>query len=387
MLNRLVGIPLLLSFALIATGCTSLTHYNKQRVAKDNNAFFVDAKQRGVYSVKKTETAGGTTWEGVCAEPAPDAISSLAATLGVDLKLTDKGQVGVSQSISEATSSIGVRTAAIEALRDIMYRNCEAYALGGVSNIGIETLQRRFQSTMVAILAIEQLTGAVRAPSIILTGSSSAGDADAIVDLTNKVEVARKSLEDANAAETISKGKYETATAARVATDTKLAADKDEAERIEGLATPTEAEQKTLADYKALTTTLVSQKEAEASTKKEFEEAQSTTKARSQAYNALESARVAALTSGGNTNTAGEFQQQASRPALSDAAAKHVSDAVVKIVKNATSELRFSDELCTTLLGQFANDTPAPDSALETCIDRLASGQMLVAQAEQMEEE
>lgn len=45
-----------------------------------------------------------------------------------------------------------------------MYRNCEAYALGGASSIGLGTLQRRFQSTMVAILAIEQLTGAVRVP-------------------------------------------------------------------------------------------------------------------------------------------------------------------------------------------------------------------------------
>ena len=366
-------------FAASVGGCASMTHYNQERTTGSNKAIFVDAKQRGVYSVKKTKTNGNNSisWEGICAEPAPDAISSLAATLGVDLTVTDKGKLGVSHSITEGVSSIGLRTAAIEALRDIMYRNCEAYALGGISDIGIETLQRRFQSTMVAILAIEQLTGAVRAPTVILTGASSAGSPDAIVDLTNKTEVARKSLDDAKSAEAKAKEKYDSAVASRKDTEKKIVDGKVEAERIRTLKTPTEEEKKKLAEYDELTKTLTKNKEAEDTSKKEHEASQETTKGRKQAYDALDASRMAALTGGGKANTSGQIEAIGTKPAISDEAAKAVSSAVVNIVKT-TLELQFSRELCTTLLGQFPNTTAEPNSPLGACKDLLSSGQLMV---------
>jgi len=372
--KKTAGSLFVLVLATMMGGCASLTHYNKERTTGNNKAFFVDAKQRGVYSVKKTQD--NISWEGICAEPTPDAISALAATLGVDFTLTDKGKLGASQAISESVGSIGLRTAAIEALRDIMYRNCEAYALGGISNIGIETLQRRFQSTMVAILAIEQLTGAVRAPAIILAGASSAGSSDAIVDLTNKTEVARKSLDDAKSSEEKSKEKYDGAVATRKDTEKKLEDGKTEAERIRALKTPSDEEKKKLTEYDELPKTLTKNKDAEVASKKEYEGMQATTKAREQAYSALDASRVAALSGGGKASTTGQIESLGTRPALSDEAAKAVAKAVVSIVTNATSQLRFSDELCTTLLGQYANSTPADGSALATCIARLASGEM-----------
>lgn len=375
--NAIRGI-LIFALVTVISGCASLTHYNKERTAGGNKAFFVDAKQRGVYSVKKTQ--GNVSWEGICAEPAPDAISTLAATLGVDLTLTDKGKLGVSQSIAESVGTIGIRTAAIEALRDIMYRNCEAYALGGISNIGIETLQRRFQSTMVAILAIEQLTGAVRSPSVILAGASSAGSPDAIVDLTNKTEVARKSLDDAKTAEATSKGKYDGAVATRKGTEKKIADGKAEADRIRALKTPSDEEKKKLTEYHDLSNTLTKNKEAEDASKKEYDVAQETTKGREQAYSALDASRVAALTGGGKASTSGQIETLGTNPKLSDEATKAVATAVVEIVKATTSELKFSNELCTTLLGQFANTTPLPGSALESCTKRLSDGQMLQVQ-------
>lgn len=362
-------------FATMTSGCASMTHYNNVETAGDKKVFFIDAKQRGVYSVKKTE--GSVSWEGICAEPSPDAISSLAATLGVDLTLTDKGKLGVSQSIAEGVGSIGIRTAAIEALRDIMYRNCEAYALGGMSSVGLETLQRRFQSTMVAILAIEQLTGAVRAPSVVISGSSSAGSPDAIVDLTNKTEVARKAIDDAKSAETKSKEKYDGAATTRKDTEKKIDEGKAEAERIRALQTPTTEEKKKLTEYDELTKTLTKNKEAEEASKKEYEGAQATTKGREQAFAALDASRTAALTGGGKSSLAGQIEALGTKPALSDEAAKAVATAVVNIVKTTTSELPFSNELCTTLLGQYPNVTPLQGSALEACKNRLSGGQML----------
>lgn len=363
----------------ILNGCASFTHYNKERELSDNSAVFIDAKQRGVYKAKRTETNGAATvtWEGVCAEPAPDAISSLAATLGVDLSLTDKGNLGVSQSLAEGVSSIGIRTAAIEALRDIMYRNCEAYALGGVSNIGLETLQRRFQSTMIAILAIEQLTGAVRAPATILVSESSAGSPDAIVDLTNKTEAARISLNSAKESESKSKSSFEKATKEREETEKKIADGKAEADKIRALPAPSEEEKKKLTEYDALTTTqLVKNKSDEESAKKEYETAQSTTKEREQALKALDSSRVAALTGGGSASTSATIETLSAKPALSDTATKEVAAAVVNIVKAATSGLNYTSEVCVTLIGQNANETPLDGSPLAACRDLLSAGKI-----------
>lgn len=372
MYKKIVLRLLIFTLSTVICGCASMTHFNKERSAGDKKAFFVDAKQRGVYSVKKTKGTGATavSWEGICAEPAPDAISSLAASLGVDLTLTDKGKLGVSQSISEAAGSIGIRTAAIEALRDIMYRNCEAYALGGISDIGIETLQRRFQSTMVAILAIEQLTGAVRAPAIILTGSSSTGSADAIVDLTTKTELARKSLDDAKSAEAKPKEKYDVAVGAKKVTEKKLADGKAEADRIKALPTPSDSEKKTLADYDELAKILVKNTDAEAAAKKEYDAAQETTKGREQAYSALDASRAAALTAGGKSSASGQFETLRTTPQLSDSAVKDVAKAVENIV-GMTINMSLGNEMCVTLLGQHPEVSPAENSALAICRDRL----------------
>ena len=371
-----------IAIVTILNGCASFTHYNKERELSEDSAVFIDAKQRGIYKAKRTETTGKdagkviVTWEGVCAEPSPDAISSLAATLGVDLSLTDKGNLGVSQSLAEGVSSIGIRTAAIEALRDIMYRNCEAYALGGVSSIGLETLQRRFQSTMVAILAIEQLTGAARAPATIIVSESSAGSPDAIVDLTNKTEAARISLNSAKESESKSKSSFEKSTKEKEDTEKKIADGKAEADKIRALPTPSEEEKKKLTEYDALTTTQLVNKADEESAKKEYETAQSTTKEREQALKALDASRVAALTGGGSASTSAKIETLSAKPALSDAATKEIATAVVGIVKAATSGLNYTSEVCVTLIGQNANVAPVDGSPLAVCRDLLSAGKI-----------
>lgn len=375
MYKKITGIFILL-LSTILSGCAALTHFNQERSLDANKVFFIDAKQRAIFSVKKKE--GNVSWEGICAEPAPDVISSLASTLGIAVTVGTKAKLDLTESIAEGVGSIGIRTAAIEALRDIMYRNCEAYAIGGISKTGIETLQRRFQSTMVAILAIEQLTGAVRAPAVVLAGSSSTGSADAIADLTNKTEIARKSSEDAKLAEVKSKEKYDAAVITVNDAQKKIDNGAAEAKRIESLKTPSEEEKKKLADYTELKKTQEKNIESKTTLEKEYGGAQQNTKSREQAFNALESSRVASLTGGGKASTTGQIESMAAKPALSDEAAKAVATAVVDIVKNTTSELAFSKELCTTLLGNDPNIVPQAGSALAECITLLKTGQMMM---------
>ena len=362
--------------ALLATttlaGCASMTHFNKERSTGTQKTFFVDAKQRAIFTVQREERKGTLTtrWSGVCAEPSPDAISALAAALGVDLTLTDKGKLGVSHSVAEGVTSLGVRTAAIEALRDIMYRNCEAFALGGISDIGLETLQRRFQTNMVAILAIEQLSGTVRAPGVTLGGTSSTGSADAIVDLTDKTEAARKALDDARAAEATAKEKSESDERALEETRKKLAEGEAEADRIGGLPSPNDAEKAILAEYDALSKTQAIQTNAAAASKTVYVTASATTKARQQAFDALEAARAAAVAATGEAGVAGQLEAVPARQPLSDKAAEALAKAVVSIVAT-TVERQFGPELCTTLLGHYSNQKPEDGSALAVCLTLL----------------
>lgn len=156
------------------------------------------AQHRVVYSIPKYRPGNQTTgtqnntftesYSAFCAEPSPDAMNALASSLGLNLQAEDKLKLGMSVAQNISATNIGLRTAAIQTLRDITYRNCEGFANGGISPIGLETLQRRFQSTMVSILAIEQLTGAVTPPTVALTGKAEAMDTADYATLASLVD-------------------------------------------------------------------------------------------------------------------------------------------------------------------------------------------------------
>lgn len=369
---------------LALNGCASLTHFNKERSLEDNKAFFVDAKQRSIYKFKRWESYdkkkdGGHYWEGFCAEPAPSAISALATTLGIDLTVAGKGELGVSQALAEGVGSIGIRTAAIEALRDIMYRNCEAYAMGGMSPAGLETLQRRFQSTMVAILAIEQLTGAVRSPATIIVSETSSGSPEAVVDLTNKTEVARISLLDAKESEVKLKESLDKKTKLKVATEQKKKDEKSKIDELEAKSSRTAEEDKKLLEYKKVfettSATLIQNETDEKASKTKFILAQQITKDRDQMFKALDASRVATLTGGGVASTTGKIETL-QKGALSDIATEKVAEAVQGIVEK-TLAMNYSDEVCTTIIGQNPDSPPQKGSPLWVCNALLISEKQL----------
>ena len=139
-----------------------------------------------------------------CAEPSPDALSALSASGAIKID-TPKGFSGAAQgALAEAAGSIGLRTQSIQLMRDAMYRLCEGAMNGYLGNAAFETLHRRFQNSMVAILAIEQLTGAVRAPALTLNSSASVGPpAKQIADMTDRVIKARSDLRKAESDKTL----------------------------------------------------------------------------------------------------------------------------------------------------------------------------------------
>ncbi len=158
--------------ALALAGCANWNAVKKDFMTKHGAAVSIDAKQRAIYSVE-VRNGDGATRDVVCAEPSPDAMSSLAANLGLDAASAVKS-LGLAFSSQEAAASIGLRTQTIQTLRDAMYRLCEGYAGGALDDVGFVRLQRRYQAVMLGLLAIEQLTGATVANQATLGGKGSA---------------------------------------------------------------------------------------------------------------------------------------------------------------------------------------------------------------------
>ncbi|MEO1642345.1 MAG: hypothetical protein AAFR74_03345 [Pseudomonadota bacterium] len=154
---------------------------------------FVDAEQRAVLSAVRPSVttttfdyrsgAARTSYveertgnRVVCAEPAPDALSAIAAQSGVSVSQLNDA-VSAEGALSEVAANIGVRTQTIQTLRDGFYRVCEAY-MNGLSDEQYAIMLRRFQTNMIALLAIEQLTGAVRGGDALV--GAAAGDLDVV---------------------------------------------------------------------------------------------------------------------------------------------------------------------------------------------------------------
>lgn len=229
-----------LAAAILVSGCAEMTHLTRKRALEGNDVLLIDAKQRAIHA---GEVDGKTM---ICAEPSPDALSALAAQSATNLS-TPKGlSAAQAFSIAEAAGSIGLRTQSIQLMRDHMYRVCELYQSGQVSPTQAMLLHRRFQSNMVSILAIEQLTGAMRAPAIVLSGSAASGDAEAVTRLTNAIDAQQAKIASASKAvsdqEEIVTSKQQAQAAAQAAFDSdpseerrasldKAIKDREEAER------------------------------------------------------------------------------------------------------------------------------------------------------------
>ena len=367
--------------AVACTGCANLTTYNKERTTGDKSKiYFVDAKQRAIFSSTHTikpvaDKSGRMTAEEeiqrFCAEPSPDALSAIAASLGINLSVPGQGDVGINHAITETAASIGIRTSAIQALRDITYRNCEGYVNGGITSFGLETLQRRFQSTLVAVLAIEQLTGAVQARNVALTSSLSKSDAASLAKIVDQVTEAKAALDAAKSAQAKADAKVKTAkdavTAliaqkeANVATEAKKPADR------------TEPEKTALAGNDDLVKNKIpaAQADLDAATKDQLIKTKAV-EDRQADYDAALKIRTFATEGGGSLATAALFAPGDMPKPMDKESVIAVSAAVTQIV-DSTLRLGFGREACTTLFGKLlavglANDAGVADSLQGTCI-------------------
>jgi hypothetical protein len=351
-----------IAFSLALQGCAGLTTYNSERVYSSRSAAitFVDAKQRAI--ITSTPEEGKPTR--VCAEPSPDALSTIAASQGVNL--TKSGMtLGEAASLTEGAASIGLRTQSIQLMRDAMFRICEGYVSGALDQAAYETLYRRLQSSMVAILAIEQLTGTIKAQQVVLGGSAGTGNAQIVADLTAKSQQAMTVMRQAEA-------EADAAHAELTKRQATLAA----ATAILKAATDAKKDASEIATDKSAVDTATTAVTDQTTTSSDKDKAKADDEA---AYKALDAARAASLTGSSSTTVTGSFGANASSTQTVTA----VSTSVENIV-TSTLGLNFTHELCTTVLEGAASKKFAPE-VVSSCLKFLDESVRALQVAEQAE--
>ena len=104
------------------------------------DSLITDAKQRVVTNVADFRREGHRI---VCAEPSPDVAQAIQAAVQASANVSNgQTQVGgqFGYAVAAQVAQLGERLAAIQLLRDKMYRACEAYANGAMRQAGYISL-------------------------------------------------------------------------------------------------------------------------------------------------------------------------------------------------------------------------------------------------------
>lgn len=209
---RILGIgsrscALILGVTLAASGCGAEFNsiYRQRDIGNQALLISQDAKQRAILRVQRPVSRYGQTQWVTCVEPPPDFASVLAAAASGTFSSPSGVAAGLTGSSAESGGTIGLRTQSIQLLRDSAYRICEGFANGAVSDLDYAQLLRRNQVMLTAVLAIEQLTGAVTGPALAVGASGSTEVNE------EAVAKAEKELADRKTAVGVAQGKVEAA--------------------------------------------------------------------------------------------------------------------------------------------------------------------------------
>lgn len=213
---------------LLMVGCANQNSIYRTFDISKGESPMVDIRQRAVLVApnkvvtenldKDGKSIGKTSIEKgmfVCAEPSPDAMASLAYELAAKGGVPEKASGEIAFAMHDSAAFTGIRTQSIQLLRDFGYRLCESHLSGAITSVQYDLLMRRFQKNTVALLAIEQLTGTVKSPPIVLTSNGKAEatkslaeqrverekTGDRISDLEKQKDGIKKKRDDAKAAD------------------------------------------------------------------------------------------------------------------------------------------------------------------------------------------
>lgn len=237
--------------ALLLTGCGA-NHNSIYRThefdpgagygsSKDpvTNIAMIDAKQRAIISNyvparKRKDKEDIPAGIRVCAEAGADAFSVLSSSVAASGTLSKgdtEAAANLATSVNEIGTTIGLRTQTVQVLRDIMYRTCERYMGGAIGPEEFEIQNARDQRTIVSLLAIEQLTGAVTPKPVTIAATAQAETGATLLSIQANRDQAQEDLEEQTEIAAASKQALVDNQDETADKDLKAKADKDEARR------------------------------------------------------------------------------------------------------------------------------------------------------------
>jgi hypothetical protein len=293
----------------------------------------------------------------VCSEPSPDALAAYAAALSIGASSSAKGAVSGAAGQQSSAASVGLRTQSITLMRDALFRMCEAFANGAVGPGQIASLLGRSQDLTAAVLAVEQLTGAVVAQQAALTGTTSSDASATAVSGTELLEIAiadeeRKQERFEKAERDLAAAKIEHEAAKTEHENAKTARD---AALADENATPTQKQD--AEDEVALR--LQDRQRAQGA----VELAQAVRDSRNQALIAAQDYRseveanpdAAASAANAATTTAAQFSAAAQRNVLNKDATEAIAASVEAIVKTVLAK-EYTEDACMAMITYLPRD-------------------------------
>lgn len=189
--------------AMSLLGACSAEYHSIQHEfsATSDKVAIIDGKQR-VVAIQQNPKG----MRSVCVEQSPDVFSFLSSSASMSVE-TKKLVAAMAAAVAESGGSLAFRTQVTQAQVNLLYTICQMHAAGGLSDRAVRAELRRFQQTLLGILAIEQMTAPSRqsaAQQILTTSTASVG---------KDVEVAQAKVDDAKKAVTAAE------TAAKAAQD------------------------------------------------------------------------------------------------------------------------------------------------------------------------
>ncbi len=120
------GVGFLVSFGIM--GCVSTTRVGSHGRIGDSHVMLTTADVRSTMSNRRPDGEEGATV--LCAEPSPDLARAVSTTFSVGLSIpegvTPEVAAAVTAARAESMAQLGERLAAIQLLRDALYRSCVA---------------------------------------------------------------------------------------------------------------------------------------------------------------------------------------------------------------------------------------------------------------------
>jgi hypothetical protein len=192
-----MGVAVLATMAVVCVGgCENWNSIYRETQLDSGTTLVTDAKQRAIINLRDYRHGRGPNHRIVCSEPSPDVAQAVSVALQAGASVS-RGDTKVDANLALAMASqvaqLGERLAAIQLLRDKMYRACEAYANGATSQGGYISMLARIDKTMTTMLSVEMAAGAFGRNLASLSSNASVGPGAA----PEQVAAARQKLADA----------------------------------------------------------------------------------------------------------------------------------------------------------------------------------------------